>query len=201
MTAAIGAPDAALLAPGAELPSTLAGALTRHGNGELARATTRPAVDCAIRVPSERTSAAMATRSGVGLARLVDDVSAPADRLRVGLEAHWLLAAASEWRTFDMRHRFHAVGVPWLRALLGCAALLDEARSPAFALDLMSWAVGVAQQLTPHVVIDRAVAEVVHEVHQQHARLLAATGDVDGARLAHRNARRITALRSDAHGG
>lgn len=65
----------------------------------------------------------------------------------------------------------------------------------------MAWAIGVAQQLTPHVAIDRAVAETVHEVHQQHARLLAAAGDIDGARQAHHNARQITALRSEAPRG
>jgi tetratricopeptide (TPR) repeat protein len=190
-------PHAGLLAPGATLPSTLAEVLARHDRQELARETTRAAVDCAIRVPSERTSASTAHRVGTELARLVAVASAPADRLRVGLEAHWVLAAASEQQTHALRYGFDAVGDVWMRALLACAALLEETGDAAFALDVMSWAAGVAQQLTPHLFIDRAAANAVHDFHQQHARLLAAGGDVGGARQALRSARQISALLSD----
>lgn len=193
-------PHPALVAPGGSLPRTLAHVLAAHDSGDLAQQTTRPAVECAIRVPSERAPGRLAYLAGLQLAGLVDTVSAPADRLRVGLEAHWVLAAASEQQTYEMRYSFEPAGLAWMQALLACSSLLEDARDVAFALDLMSWAVGVAQQLTPHMFTNRSTANAVHDCHERYARLLAVSGDVEAARQAQHTARQIHALFPDVEG-
>jgi tetratricopeptide (TPR) repeat protein len=199
VAAAVVSPHATLVAPGASLPSTLARVLATHDQ-ELAQRTTRPAVECAIQVPSERAPGPLAYLAGIHLAGLVDSVSAPADQLRVGLEAHWVLAAASEQQTFEMRYSFEPAGLAWMKALLTCSSLLEQAGDFVLALDLMSWAAGVAQQLLPHGFANRGTADAVHDCHERHARLLAASGDHQAAEQALHDARQIRALFPEAEG-
>jgi hypothetical protein len=114
------------------------------------------------------------------LARAAPGIKNPADQLRVGLEAHWLLVAASESQDAGPQAGFGAAGIEWLQALRVCATLLEEEGEIEFALDVMSWAAGVGQQLTPFAV-KAATAREICDCFEQHARLLEQTGDSDTA--------------------
>jgi hypothetical protein len=187
--AAVEAPTGCLVGDRTPLSSTLADALAGTREAELAREITLPAVDCAITVPSERCSVQAAQVIGVRLARVVAASSSTADKLRLGLEAHWLLAA-SDARTGGLRFGFGDSGVEWMRALRACATLLEEADEALFALDLMSWAAGLAQRLTPFA-IKSTTAREIGDCFEQHARLLEESGDAATARQAREAAKQL----------
>jgi tetratricopeptide (TPR) repeat protein len=190
---AVTTPSGTLLGDRAPLSSTLAEALSGSGLGELASELTLPAVECAITVPSERCSLERVPAAGARLARSVAGLAEPADELRVGLEAHWLLAAALETDAASLKLGFGDLGLEWLRALRACGTLLEDAGETDFALDLMSWAAGVGQRLTPFA-LKPATAREICDCFEQHARLLELTGDAetaDQARHAAKQLRRV----------
>jgi hypothetical protein len=165
---------------GSQLSSTLAEALLGGGYGDLAREVTAPVVEAAITVPSERCPLELAYPAGTRLARAAPGIKNPADQLRVGLEAHWLLVAASESQDAGPQAGFGAAGHERLPPPRGCATQLDDDRHIESALAVMSRAPGVGQHLTPSAV-KAATARENCDCSEQHARLLEQTGDSDTA--------------------
>ncbi|GAB2821826.1 hypothetical protein GCM10022221_19880 [Actinocorallia aurea] len=102
-------------------------------------------------IPSLRSAApALATAhatllSAACLDALPDDV---ANGVRLGLEAHYLFAYASEARDPDLRYGFATRGAVWARVLLALTLALRSA-DPALAGDLVSWGRAVVGQLPP----------------------------------------------------
>lgn len=166
-----------------DLPSTtLASALAASGadvDGGLAQALTRPARECKLLIPTQRCPLPVAPIYAAKLAAIaVKMMSAmPAAGIRIGLEAHYLFAAASRAQTTEMRHGFADFGVPWAQVLLACSMAFEAYKDTAMALDLASWAGGVAQQLAPFAAINADAASVARECIEHHGRLLIASGD------------------------
>jgi tetratricopeptide (TPR) repeat protein len=135
--------------PGGLESVTLADALARARDDELARRLTRPAVDCEITTPSDRCPPQLAPAYAGRLAERALAVlpDAKADGLRIGLEAHYLYAAASEQQVPEMRYRFAESGPTWLSVLRACSSAFRQRAEPAMAADLESWAKTVAAML------------------------------------------------------
>ncbi|ROO90573.1 hypothetical protein EDD29_8304 [Actinocorallia herbida] len=102
-------------------------------------------------VPSQRSAApflatAHATAlSAVCLSALPEDVP---HGVRLGLEAHYLFAYASEAQDSDLRYRFVTHGALWARVLLALTLALRPG-DPALADDLTGWARAVVARLPP----------------------------------------------------
>ncbi len=162
---------------------TLAGALARAGQDELAALVTRPAVDCAFVVPADRCDPQLAPAYAWRLAEQALEVlpAAEADGIRLALEAHYLYAAASSRQVPAMRHQFADFGPAWARALLTYSAVFERRAEMRMALDLASWAAGVAAQLVPLTALDLGLAPLARDCIEQHAAMLRATGDPQGA--------------------
>jgi hypothetical protein len=173
---------------------TLTQALGRVGQVELGTGITRPALDGAIITPAGRCSPQMAPSYARRLAELAVAVlpAAPADGIRIGLEAHYLYAAASSRRVTAMRYQFAEFGPAWARVLLACSAEFERHGDLRMALDLASWAAGAAQQLAPLAALDfQVLVPLVRQCVERHGRMLMATGDRDEGEAALAAARTI----------
>jgi hypothetical protein len=166
--------------------TTLAGALARTGNDDLSTDITRPPLDCAISTPAGRCSPQMAPLHALRLAELAISVlpGAPADGIRIGLEAHYLYAAASRRQVVAMRYQFAEFGPAWARVLLACSAAFEQQGDLKMALDLASWAAGTAHELAPFMPMDSGLAPLVRQCVERHGRMLMATGDRQGGQAA-----------------
>jgi hypothetical protein len=174
--------------------TTLAQALGHVGHVELGAGITRPALDCAIITPAGRCGPQAAPDYARRLAELAVAVlpTAPADGIRIGLEAHYLYAAASSRRVTAMRYQFAEFGPAWARVLLACSAEFERYGDLRMALDLASWAAGAAQQLAPLAALDfQVLAPLVRQCIERHGRMLMATGDRDEGEAALAAARTI----------
>lgn len=169
------------------------------------RAVVRPAVDVELVVPLDRvlmsigagaTSADAAARLGRSLAGLAADLlpGDPRAGIRLGLEAHVLLAGASRLESTALRHQLPAYGPGWARILLACSRRAEADRDPALALDLAAWAGGVAEQLFPATLVDQEAREVAIAVLDHHGRLLAGRGEAARARDAADAAARLRTM-------
>jgi len=165
---------------------TLAGALVRAGQDDLAALVTLPAVDCAIVKPEDRCAPQLApvyARRLAGRALEVLPVS-QADGIRLALEAHYLYAAASSRQVPGMRQQLADFGPAWARALLACSAAFEQRGELRMALDLASWAAGTAAQLAPLTALDPRLAPLARDCIALHAAMMRATGDPQGAEAA-----------------
>lgn len=169
------------------------------------RAVVRPAVDVELAVPLDRVlvplgpgdrSADAAARLGGTLAATAAELLPldPARGIRLGLEAHALLAGASRLESEVLRHQLPALGPPWAAVLLACSRRAEADGDPALALDLAAWAGGVAEQLFPATLVDRDARTVAVAVLDHHGRLLTLRGEPDRARTATRAAARLRAM-------
>ena len=141
-------------------------------------------------------SADAAARLGRSLAGLATDVlpGDPWSGVRLGLEAHVLLAGASRLESTALRHQLPAYGPAWAGVLLSCSLRAERGRDPALALDLAAWAGGVAEQMFPATLVDQEARTVAIGVLDHHGRLLARRGEVDRARDAAAAAARLRAM-------
>lgn len=170
--------------------TTLASALAHTGHADLAADLTRPALDCAISTPAGRSPAQAAPLHARRLAELAVSVlpAAPADGIRIGLEAHFLYAAASGRPGTAIRYQFADFGPPWARVLLACSAAVERRGDLRMALDLASWAASTAQQLIP---VAAGFAPLAGQCIACHGRMLIATGDQQGGEVALATARAL----------
>jgi hypothetical protein len=168
----------------------------------------RPAVDVELVVSLDRVlvplgaggrSADAAARLGGTLARLADELL-PLDGARgarLGLEAHALLAGASRLESEALRYQLPDLGPPWAAVLLACSQRAEADRDPALALDLATWARGVAEQLFPATLVDREARTVAVRALDHHGRLLALRGEDGPARDAALAAARLRQMTPD----
>jgi hypothetical protein len=186
--------------PNNRLPlTTLAGALAATGQdpgGQLVQALTRPVLDCAIIIPSQRSALSVAPAYAARLATTAIEVfpTSPVDGIRIGLEAHYLFAAASNAQHPELRYAFRDYGPNWARVLLAIAAAFEARNNLKMALDVASWAAGAARQLqlmppffTPEL------ATLAQKCVQCHGQMLIATGDREAGEQALATAATITA--------
>jgi hypothetical protein len=68
----------------------------------------------------------------------------PVEGIRIGLEAHYLFAAASGSGQ-SLAPRFQNLGPDWAAVLRACSAAFEARNDPMMALDLASWASRVAR--------------------------------------------------------
>jgi hypothetical protein len=184
------------LAPGIGPP--LADVLTRAGEEELADRITRPAIECAISTSSQRCAADVAPAYAQRLAAVaLRLLPSDADGLRAGLEAHWLFAAASRDGHPQMRYELDTFGRPWAEVLLAMSEAYEDSAEDAMALDLASWAAGVAQQLLPYTLVSADLARLAARCVGRHGRLLIAAGDDESGRAALTLAEELTERGSD----
>lgn len=89
---------------------------------------TRPAIDCVIATPAHRCPPQLAPAYAVELAQLALSMlrAAPEAGLRMGLEAHYLFAVASEQQVLAMRYQFQDFGPAWARVLLACSRVFQD---------------------------------------------------------------------------
>lgn len=169
------------------------------------RPVVQPAVDVELVVPLDRVLRALGpgTAAADAAARLGGTLAAvtaallPADPtggVRLGLEAHALLAGASRLESPALRYQLPALGPPWAAALLACSRYAEATRDLALAMDLAAWAGGVAEQLFPATLVDRDARTVAVAVLDHHGRLLAARGEDDRARDAALAAARLRGM-------
>jgi tetratricopeptide (TPR) repeat protein len=177
-------------AGGPEL-TTLADALEHVGHAEAGADLIRAALDVAIITPAGRCGPQTAPVYGQRLAELAVSVlpTAPADGIRIGLEAHYLYAVASNRRVPAMRYQLAELGPAWARVLLACSAAFEQYGDLRMALDLASWAAGVAQQLAPIALGE--LTPLVRQCIERHGRMLIATGDQEAGEAALATARTI----------
>ena len=170
------------------------------------RPVVRPAVAVELVVPLDRVLRALgpgaaaadaAARLGGTLAAIAAALlpADPTGGVRLGLEAHALLAGASRLESPALRYQLPALGPPWAAALLACSRYAEATRDPALAMDLAAWAGGVAEQLFPATLVDRDARTVAVAVLDHHGRLLAARGEDERARDAALAAARLLAGR------
>lgn len=157
------------------------------------RPVVRPAVTVELVVPLDRVLRALgpgaaaadaAARLGGTLAAVAAALlpTDPTGGVRLGLEAHALLAGASRLESPALRYQLPALGPPWAAALLACSRYAEATRDPALAMDLAAWAGGVAEQMFPATLVDRDARTVAVAVLDHHGRLLAARGEDARAR-------------------
>jgi tetratricopeptide (TPR) repeat protein len=169
------------------------------------RAVVRPAVDVELLTPLDRVlvplgpggrSADAAARLGGTLAGIaLELLPLDADRgVRLGLEAHALLAGASRLESEALRHQLPRLGPTWAAVLVACSRRAEADRDPALAMDLAAWAGGVAEQLFPATLVDRGARAVAVDVLDHHGRLLALRGEEAQARDAVSAADRLRVL-------
>jgi tetratricopeptide (TPR) repeat protein len=181
---------------GSDRLTTLVQALGHAGHAELGSDITAPALDCAITTPAGRCSPELAPGYARRLAELAVSVlpGALADGVRIGLEAHYLYAAASAARVPAMRYQFAEFGPAWARVLLACSAAFEHDGDLRMALDLASWAAGTAMQLAPLAPLNSGVlVSLVRQCVECHGRMLLATGDRENGTAALAQARAIGA--------
>jgi tetratricopeptide (TPR) repeat protein len=193
------------------LAVTVAGALAaaqRLGRPEPRvgdRPVVRPALDPSLVVPLDRvlmsigagaTSADAAARLGRSLAGLATELLSgdPAAGVRLGLEAHVLLAGASRLESTALRQQLPAYGPGWAHVLLACSRRAEADRDLPLALDLAAWAGGVAEQMFPATLVDQEAREVAIAVLDHHGRLLAQRGETARARDAGAAAARLRSM-------
>jgi hypothetical protein len=130
----------------------------------------RPPVDLELAVPLDRVSGGGrpgdgAVRVGRVLAGLAVEGLAVdgAAGVRLGMEAHALLAGAARLGSPLLAQQLPAFGPPWAAALLACAQHAETDRDHALAVDLATWAAGVAEQLFPATLVDRDTRAVAAE--------------------------------------
>jgi hypothetical protein len=163
------------------LSTTLSGALAATGQArgeELSRQLTRPALDRALMIPSQRSGPQIAPVHASQLAVTAVETlpTRPVAGIRIGLEAHYMFAAASSsGQSFALRYQFQDFGPDWARLLLACSAAFEARDDLMMALDLASWAGGVARQLMPLPV--PGLAALARECVERHGHMLIATGD------------------------
>src|SRR5256714_422669 len=155
---------------------TLAEALATAGAASVAGRVARAGLDCAIAVPSQRSAGTLAAEVAYELATAALAVlpARPADGARIGLEAHWLFAAASRLRLPAMRHEYHRYGRAWAELLLALSAAYGAPGSTtdtAMAADLAAWAAGTAEQLAPHALLDPTLADLATRCVRRHEEL------------------------------
>jgi tetratricopeptide (TPR) repeat protein len=177
-------------AGGPEL-TTLADALEHVGHAEAGADLIRAALEVAIITPAGRCGPQIAPVYGQRLAELAVSVlpTAPADGIRIGLEAHYLYAVASNRRVPAMRHQLAEFGPAWARVLLACSVAFEQYGDLRMALDLASWAAGVARQLAPIALGE--LTPLVRQCIERHGRMLIATGDQQAGEAALATARTI----------
>jgi tetratricopeptide (TPR) repeat protein len=169
---------------------------------QLLEVVTAPAMQGTIVGPSDRCAPQLGAGFGSELAGIAVDLlpRAPDAGLRIGVEAHSLLAVCSRENPPYLRYQFAEFGVPWARLLLACcqslAAMDDQAWALPLAIDLVGWNISVVKNLMPWVLLGRHpgpgggpppagganVADLVHECLIQHAGLHERNGDHESAR-------------------
>jgi hypothetical protein len=157
---------------------TLAEVLDEVGEEELAGRITRPAIECVISTPSQRCASDVAPAYAERLADIALDLlpDGPGG-LSAGLEAHWLFAAASREGHPQLRHELDTFGRPWAEVLLAMSEAYEERDNATMALDLASWAAGIARQLLPYTLVSADLAVLAARCLERHGRLLIAAGD------------------------
>jgi hypothetical protein len=187
---------------GSERLTTLAQALGQAGHAELGSDIIAPALDCAITTPAGRCSPELAPGYARRLAELAVSVlpGALADGVRIGLEAHYLYAAASSAQVPAMRYQFAEFGPAWARVLLACSAAFEHDGDLRMALDLASWAAGTAMQLAPLAPLNSGVlVPLVRQCVECHGRMLIATGDWEDGEAALAQARAFGVPSAGSH--
>jgi tetratricopeptide (TPR) repeat protein len=171
------------LPPGIGL--ALADVLRQAGEEELAGRITRPALECAVSTSSQRCAADVAPAYAQRLAAVALRLL-PGDTGGVspGLEAHWLFAAASRDGHPQMRYELDTFGRPWAEVLLAMSETFEDRGDDVMALDLASWAAGLAQQLLPYTRLSADLSRLAARCLERHGRLLIAAGDEEPGRAA-----------------
>jgi hypothetical protein len=146
---------------------------------DLTAALTCPAIDVKILTPSQRYRPedvqALAERlADIALAIL--PLMKP-EGLRLGLEAHYLFAIASQAQTHAMRYQYSDFGPSWARILLACSRAYEVDGQLDMGLDLASWGGGVAMQLMPFSFFNPELTDLIRKCMEQHGRLLILSGD------------------------
>ncbi|WP_166354285.1 hypothetical protein [Phytoactinopolyspora limicola] len=165
---------------------TLAEALDRVGEHQLRGLLTKPAQDGAIVTAADRISIELAPGIGAHLAEIVDRVIDHDEwtAMRIALEAHALLALASEEGVSQLRLQLAEFGVPWARMLMRCSRATEIAGFRGCALDFAGWMAAVVSGLMPHAMVDQDVRLEALHCLSWHAELLTSAGDVEGAQHA-----------------
>lgn len=166
--------------------TTFADALAQSGmddGGELAAALTLPVLDCKIVTPSQRAANSQASDFARSLAGIAADLmpAQPDNAIRIGLEAHYLFAAASRSQQDSPEATFQNIGPHWGRLLIALSAAFEARRDPVMALDLAAWGSIVAQQLAPMMFMSSEWVHVVHGCIARYAKMSAVMGDHETA--------------------
>ncbi|GII22960.1 hypothetical protein [Planosporangium mesophilum] len=103
---------------------------------------------------------------------------APAEGVRIGLEAHYLFAVASRAQTMPMRHAYAEFGFRWALVLLACSRHYAADDLP-MALDLAGWADVAAMGLVPFLAGSPGMTALVRECLVHHADLYARNGETE----------------------
>lgn len=98
-------------------------------------------------------------------------------RRRLALEAHAMFASASQQQIPTMRYQFGDFGRTWSTAVLDLGKQEADEGDLAAAIDAAAWLTGIANQLGPHVFVDRRVRATVLEGARWQATVHAAAGD------------------------
>jgi tetratricopeptide (TPR) repeat protein len=146
---------------------------------DLTAALTCPAIDVKILTPSQRCRPEFAHAFAERLADIalaILPLMKP-EGLRLGLEAHYLFAIASQAQTHAMRYQYSDFGPSWARILLACSRAYEVDGQLAMGLDLASWGGGVAAQLMPFGFMNLELTDLIRKCMEQHGRLLILSGD------------------------
>ncbi|HEV7897024.1 MAG TPA: tetratricopeptide repeat protein [Planosporangium sp.] len=174
--------------PAGTRPVTLAESLATAdcvlGSGRvpeiLAEALVRSAGGREILTPSMRCSPPVSPGYAAMLAGVATQLLpiAPAEGVRIGLEAHYLFAVASREQTMPMRHAYREFGFHWALVLLVCSRHYVDDDLP-MALDLAGWADVAAMGLVPFLAGSPGLAALVRECLNHHADLYARNGETE----------------------
>jgi tetratricopeptide (TPR) repeat protein len=209
--AEMGSMDVPSLVPVERLPTvddirqapTLADALDRAGaDGALRDQLTAPAVDGRLLTSADRCAPgigpAMATRLGQLAERVTDDLAV---LLRLSLEAHALLAHASESRDLSMRYNAGPWGAAWADLACRASQASHAAGLAELADDFGQWMAGALHLLGPHVLIDPEARATARRCTIWQGRYSAATGNEEGARMARETLDHLDTLDAAPPGG
>lgn len=139
---------------------------------------------------ADRAGLKTAATHALALAGLAHQVlpGAPQAGMRLGLEAHYLLAGAARLQAASVQDQSGEIGAAWARVLLACCRQATSAGDAALALDLAGWAADTARQLAGPGRTQQSLRPLLGECLRTHGQLLADAGDSQGAEHALRAA-------------